>query len=644
MDTAPVIDDALLESLLQIDACAICVIDMRGVILRVNNRFLAEFGIDHAGAIGRGVDTLIPGLPPQSDASRPYPHTSSTASDDRTWRIYPIRRSASPQVHTSAIFVSSDAHAMPNIPSDGVRLDAFLRGAGAGTWEWTVGTDRVRYSDHWARMLGLEPRSLDHRLDTWLKLIHPDERAATLRSIHALRGDAVFETEFRMIHADGKWRWIQCRAVVLQHDADGGPALIVGTHVDVTDHVRLVEDLNRARSLAERATRTRDEFIANMSHELRTPLAAIIGFADILSDSTTIDSSHVQTIRRNATHLLTLINDLLDASKIGAEKMTLECRAFDPIAIVTDVCSMLQGRAHEHSVSLSTQMPATCATVVGDETRLRQILVNLVGNAIKFSPAGAVTLTLHPPEVNADLVTIHFEIRDNGIGMTPDQLSRLFERFHQADETTNRRFGGSGLGLAISKSLVDLMGGTIHATSATAPDAERGTTFRVTLTLPVANEDDKALKPLVQPIGPAQLATLRAARVLIAEDSIDSQRLIKALLHASGISSTIVTDGRCAVTEAMAAHRAGTPFDVILMDIQMPLMDGFEATAALRRAGYTAPIVALTAHASAADRQRCILAGCNDVLTKPITKATLLEGLIRTIAPRVDVPRSFSAA
>jgi len=420
--------------------------------------------------------------------------------------------------------------------------------------------------------------------------------------------------------------------------------VVTNTHVDMTEHVRVVEDLRPARSLAERATRTRDEFIADISHELRTPLAAIIGFADILSDSTTMEPGHVQTIRRNAAHLLTIINDLLDASKIGAHKMTLESQPLDPAVIASDVCTMLKGRAHEHAVTLSFITQPTPCTVLGDETRLRQILVNLVGNAIKFSPAGAVTLALLPPLFDAQLTTLRFEISDNGIGMTEAQLARLFERFQQADETTARRFGGSGLGLAISKSLVELMGGSIDVTSSTAPTPPRGTTFRVTLTLPTATSATAPAHATNSPLSPAQLSTLRSARVLIAEDAADSQRLLNALLHAAGVSTAMADNGHAAVAEALSALRAGAPFDAILMDIQMPLMDGFEATASLRRAGYTAPILALTAHASDSDRKRCILAGCNEVLTKPISKAALLKGLLRALSLHAGATAPATAA
>ncbi|HEU5057252.1 MAG TPA: ATP-binding protein [Kofleriaceae bacterium] len=404
------------------------------------------------------------------------------------------------------------------------------------------------------------------------------------------------------------------------------PRLVEIAYDVVTPLARLIER-KAAHDLLLQHSRMKSEFLANMSHEIRTPMTAVLGYADLLLDLELPPAdrvSYIQTIRRNGEHLLAVLNDILDLSKIEAGKMTVEAAPCSPAQIAVDVASLMRVRAHARSLEFELLFDsAVPETIHSDPTRLRQILMNLVGNAIKFTQRGRVSMAVScaPPRLS-------FRIRDDGIGMAPDQLKRLFQPFAQADSSTTRRFGGSGLGLAICRRLAEMLGGTIAVDS----EIGRGSTF--TLELDVGSLDGVAMladlseacspEPVPSPARRAAPGTRLAGRVLLAEDGADNQVLVSTLLRRAGAEVEIVENGRLAVDRALAARAGGRPFGVILMDMQMPELDGYGATATLRGRGYGGPIVALTAHAMAWDRDRCITAGCTDYLTKPIQRDTLI--------------------
>ncbi|MCW5890480.1 MAG: response regulator [bacterium] len=384
-------------------------------------------------------------------------------------------------------------------------------------------------------------------------------------------------------------------------------------------------ELTEARNAALQAAQAKSEFLANMSHEIRTPLTAILGFTNLLADPTLRDAertAHRDTIRRNGEHLLSVINDILDLSKIEAGKLAVERVPCALPELLRSVSGAMRGRALEKGLGFVVEargpLPETIRT---DSTRLRQILINLLGNAIKFTEAGSVRLVARlgtgtQPRLCLDVV-------DTGIGLDPDVLSRLFLPFTQADPSTSRRFGGSGLGLAISRRLARMLGGDLYASSAPG----RGSTFTAEIdpgplaAVPMVDGGRLALDtPAAPPAATAGAPAHLRARILLAEDAPDSQRLLRHYLVRAGAQVDVVADGRLAASHALAA-----PYDLVLMDMQMPEMDGYAATAALRRAGYRGPIVALTAHAMDGDRDKCLAAGCDDFATKPIDPATLLR-------------------
>ena len=410
-----------------------------------------------------------------------------------------------------------------------------------------------------------------------------------------------------------------------------------GVLLNVIDVTALV----RARREAEAASAAKSEFLANMSHEIRTPMTAILGFADLLNDlrrCCTVCPEHegcdiraankeyVQIIRKNGEHLLKLINSILDLSKIEAGKLELEVEPCSLVGIVTDVISLMRSRAEKRGISLSVEYVGELPGIIhSDAARLRQALMNLVGNATKFTKEGAVRIVVSfLPEWRDGEPAVRIEVIDTGIGIAPEKLSGIFDPFAQADSSTSRKYGGSGLGLTITRRIVELLGGELTASSKPG----EGSTFAIIV--PTGNLDGvRFLRHPSEAISeegtdaqdsPGKL--LLGVRVLLAEDGIDNQRLIATVLRKAGAEVEIAPNGQVAVEKARSKD-----FDVVLMDVQMPLMDGYEATRTLRRQGYKRPIVALTAHAMSGDRRRCLEAGCDDHLTKPIDRTRLVHAV-----------------
>jgi len=420
---------------------------------------------------------------------------------------------------------------------------------------------------------------------------------------------------------------------------DGELLGIVESFVDITQLRKTENELSKASVAAEAANKAKSQFLANMSHEIRTPMTAILGFADLLLQNPGKEEiiEAVDTIKRNGEHLLKIINSILDLAKIEAGKLLPEQIRCSPRRIVAEVAALMKVRTDAKGVSLKVEhVGPTPETIIGDPTRLKQILTNLVSNAVKFTEVGSVRIVTCLVKETGDEPRMRFSVIDTGIGMTEEQMGRLFQPFSQGDSSTTRKYGGSGLGLAISKRLAETLGGDITTTSTYG----EGTVINLTVTtgpldgvrvLEHSTEDAIVSSKTVRATEKSQ--TELDCHILLAEDGYDNQRIVSSFLKKAGADVTVVENGQIAVEKALPSSSENGrryddekgAFDVILMDMQMPVMDGYEATRRLRNAGYAKPIIALTAHAVKEDRQKCLDAGCDDYLTKPVDRGKLVE-------------------
>jgi PAS domain S-box-containing protein len=470
----------------------------------------------------------------------------------------------------------------------------------------------------------------ENYLDGWPSAVQPIV-AETFTQVVQGRS-AEFEAHY--VRPDGhKIIWQVMLNPIL--DRRGRTHRVVEIATDVTEYRKAETELRRAKDVAEAATLAKSEFLANMSHEIRTPITAVLGYTDLLLEPELPEEdrwSYLHTIRRNGEMLLDLINDILDISKIEAGKLDVEYAECSPWQIVLEVVDLMRERANRKGLTLSIESQGPLPdSILSNAIRLRQILINLVGNAIKFTDAGHVRIVtrLVRPENGQPLLQI--EVADTGIGMTPAQMASLFRPFTQADSSTSRRFGGTGLGLSISKRLAVALGGDITVTS----QPNEGSTFRAAVAAEMMTNGTFHEHPRVVVAGAvaASQQPKLNCRILLAEDAPDNQRLLSLVLKKAGAEVMIARNGLEAIEMAMApisgrGRRASDPkrpFDIVLMDIQMPAVDGYEATRQLRQGGYTGPIIALSAHATTTAAHQCLEAGCDDYLAKPIDRDALLH-------------------
>lgn len=466
----------------------------------------------------------------------------------------------------------------------------------------------------------------------WVDALHPEDRERVEQGWKTcVRENELFHCEFRVQHTDGTVRWLCANASPVP--AEEAHAGHVGTVEDVTTRQQAEEELKRAKDEAEASNRTKSEFVANISHELRTPLTAILGFADLLGDESTLPEERAnaaETVRRNGEHLLSIINDVLDLSKIEAGRLGIEKIATDPARIIRDVTELLAPKAAAKDIELKAVCEDLPPGVLTDPLRLRQILINLAGNAVKFTRRGSVTIHATWSQGGAAGPELVIRVKDSGIGMTAHQRDRIFVPFFQADSSMARRFGGTGLGLPISLKLAHAMGGDVEVESVHG----EGSTFTLRLhapsvEMPVQETSAATAGPLPQVRG----------RILLAEDGLDNQRLLTMILRKAGADVTVAENGKAAIDAVTAAQLTENPYDLILMDMQMPEMDGQTAVGLLRKRGCSTPIIALTAHAMDEDRARCLAAGCDGFATKPVDRRALL-----TLCARFTGTRGTSLA
>jgi PAS domain S-box-containing protein len=478
----------------------------------------------------------------------------------------------------------------------------------------------IEASDSFCRMLGYRREEvLGMNARQWDARYSAEEIAPFVAGLLETPELSLFETRHR--RKDGSTIEVEVSSYALTL---GGEQVLYASSRDITERKQAERTILAAKEAAESANRAKSEFLANMSHEIRTPMNGVIGMAQLLQQ-TALDEEqqeYARVIRSSADALLTIINDILDLSKIEAGRLEITTAAFSPRQVLGELCDLLapQGRAKGVQLALQVADPVP-EWLGGDAGRLRQILGNLLGNALKFTEQGSVSLTADVAEQQGQTLWLRFTVSDTGIGMSADTLARLFTPFYQAESSTTRRYGGTGLGLSISRRLAELMGGSIECASTP------GQGSRFTVTLPFRADSRSTDTPSARwPALPAE------AHVLVVEDNPTNQQVARQMLRRLGVRASVAANG----AEALAILKR-LPYDLILMDCQMPVMDGFEATRRIR-AGEAGPynanvrIIAMTANAYAEDREKCLAAGMDDYLAKPLALQTLAQRLSRDLA------------
>ena len=524
------------------------------------------------------------------------------------------------------------------------RWQLALCGNNDGLWDWNAQANEVFYSPRWKQILGYQEDEIGNQPKDWESRVHPDDFPRVQRELqeHLDRKVPFYSTEYRIQAKDGSYKWVLARGQAVW-DERGQAIRLVGSHTDITERRQAEDALKQAKEQAEMANRAKSEFLANMSHEVRTPMNGALGMIELVLETqlTEEQREYLETAKQSARSLLSLLNDILDVSKIEAGRLELAPGSFSIYECVQDALRMFSVTTQQKGLLLSTSIhPDVPEWLFGDPLRLRQVISNLVGNAIKFTDHGQVSVRVGLEKATDENVALHFRVSDSGIGIPKEKQAWIFEPFRQADGSSTRRFEGTGLGLAICTRLVALMGGRIWVES----QLGSGSTFHFTAPFGLG-----ALQAATPPADHTASLTALANRVsgqrlqvLLAEDNLVNQSLVAAVLEKAGHHVVLAADG----VEALAAFER-QPFDMILMDVQMPRMDGLAATAGIRAAekisGRHVPIVALTAHAMKGDRELCIRAGMDDYLTKPIDLSDL-RATIRMWTERKSPVRSVRQA
>ncbi|MBK1990673.1 PAS domain S-box protein [Sphaerospermopsis aphanizomenoides BCCUSP55] len=526
------------------------------------------------------------------------------------------------------------------------RLILALEASGDGLWDWNIITNELYLSPQWVEMLGFEVGELPSHVSTWEKLIHPEDQPYVQQKLNAHLQDAScdYRLNYRFQTKAGSYKWIANYGKAVVRDAQGNPLRMTGTHRDITETKNVESQLRQTNERLAisneelaRATRLKDEFLSNMSHELRTPLNAILGISEALQDEAfgVINEKQkrgVQTIERSGKHLLELINDILDLSKIEAGQMKCDYALIGISPLCQSSLSFIKQQAFQKRIQLDLKIEPNLPNLLIDERRIRQVLINLLNNAVKFTPEGGrITLevTHTPPELTAEITSwpdfIRIAVIDTGIGIPSENLNKLFQPFIQIDSSLNRKYEGTGLGLALVKRFVEMHGGKVGVTS------EIGVGSCFTVDLPCANISASAANVVNVESSPQNSTPISIVEnsplILLAEDHEANIFTISGYLESIGYRLILARNGQ----EAISLTKAEVP-DLILMDIQMPEVDGLEAIKQIRLdANLThIPIIALTALAMPGDQEKCLQAGANDYLSKPV-KLKQLATIIQQI-------------
>ena len=537
--------------------------------------------------------------------------------------IQPIANKLSVALQACAQFQQL-ADARYELTSIEQRWHLALEGSRVGVWDLDIESGQIFYSAIWnsiALSEGIQPGS---SISDWLDIMNPDDVLEFKRTMqNHLQGNAEsFSSEHRLRTAQGTWVWVQCEGQIFSRCEQLEAERMIGTLSIISERKQMESELLEARDEAERVSKMKTEFLANISHEIRTPMNGIISMTELTLESS-LDSTqedNLEIVQVSARHLLSIINDVLDYSKIESGKLETSIDAVDTKKLVNQSVRMMKHQAEEKGLALSTEFsPLLPSLIETDSQKVRQILVNLIGNAIKFTPEGGIEITVDLDESEDQL---RVNVTDTGIGIPEDRLDQIFHSFHQADGSITREYGGTGLGLSISRNLAELLGGGLTVES----QVGKGSSFTFTFGYLPHDENTSG----VLSTEPLDIVD-QDLRILVAEDNAVNQKIIRKLLEGSGYKIEIAGTGIAAIE--VWRERA---FDLIVMDMMMPEMDGLEATRLIREeersSGSRTPIIALTANAMTVDRDRCFAAGMDGHITKPITRESLHREIVRVLA------------
>jgi PAS domain S-box-containing protein len=516
------------------------------------------------------------------------------------------------------------------------RFRLLARATNDAVRDWDLVTNAVWWNEGFQALFGYSKDEIEADIESWYRRLHPEDRSRVSEGIHgAIRsGRYTWMDEYRFRRSDDTYAVVLDRGYVLHEQ--GKPVRLISSAIDITDRKRVEVELRDAKERAEMADRSKSEFLANMSHEIRTPMNVILGMADLLWDTELSEQQqeYCRAITRAGRSLLGAISDILDLSEVEAGRLVLEHKVFDLGELIDGTVAPFAMHAEEKGLELSCEIsPEIPMNVIGDPKPLRKILANLLNNAIKFTQRGRIALRIEHDSPSEEPGALRFAVCDTGIGIPRAKHEGIFDQFTQADASLSRQYGGNGLGLTIAKRFVDLMGGRIWVES----EIGNGSTFYFTVRLGLSAEDSFSTAVSTQPCHAMRsddqatsglgLDDAHALRILLVEDSADNCALIRAYFKHLPYSVDIAENGGIAVEKVKRYA-----YDVVLMDIQMPIMDGYAATVAIReweqeKGRAAIPILALTAHTRPEDTIRSLAAGCTGHLTKPIGKATLLATL-----------------